>query len=415
MFLRLASKSLLSRKGSVILAFFAICVSVLVLLGIEHLRLEAKNSFKRTVSGVDLIVGARTGNINLLLYSVFRLGSATNNISWETYQTIANNRNVAWTIPISLGDSHKGYRVIGTSQDYFEHLQFGQKQSLRFEQGEAFASVFDVVLGHEVAEKLNYQLGDKIVIAHGLGQTSFSLHDDKPFTVVGILEATGTPVDQSLHVSLAGIEAIHIDWQNGVKIPGVTIPAEEVEQYDLTPKSITAFMVGLQSRMLTFRIQRDINTYSREPLLAILPGVTLNELWQMISVMEDTLRLVSALVLFAALLGLSAMLLASIRERENEIAVMRAMGASPWFVLCLIEIEALLITFFASVFACLLLFLVLLGGQGFLATNFGLFLNINLLNVENLKMLGLVMFCSLVISAVPASMAFSKALQTQLR
>ena len=117
MFFRLAYKSLLDRKGSVLLTLLAISVSIFVLLGIEHIRHQAKESFGNTVSGTDLIVGARTGNLNLLLYSVFRIGNATNNIRWETYEEIASNPSVEWTIPISLGDSHRGYRVMGTSAD----------------------------------------------------------------------------------------------------------------------------------------------------------------------------------------------------------------------------------------------------------------------------------------------------------
>jgi len=176
-----------------------------------------------------------------------------------------------------------------------------------------------------------------VVLAHGMGKTSFSLHDDKPFTVTGILAPTGTPVDQTLHVSLEGIEAIHIDWQNGVRMPGSSSnTGTDFSGLDLTPDSITAFMVGLESKMATFKVQRAINDYSREPLLAILPGVTLSQLWQMMSMMENTLRLVSAFVLIAALLGLSAMLLASIREREREMTVMRTMQITLACLLALI-------------------------------------------------------------------------------
>ena len=112
MFIRLATKSLLNRKGSVLLTILAMSVSIFVLLGVEHIRGQSKQSFNNTVSGVDLIVGARTGSLNLLLYSVFRIGSPTNNIAWDTYQSISNNAKVAWAIPISLGDSHQGYRVM---------------------------------------------------------------------------------------------------------------------------------------------------------------------------------------------------------------------------------------------------------------------------------------------------------------
>jgi putative ABC transport system permease protein len=398
MFIRLAWRSLLNRRGSVALTFLAISVSVFVLLGIEHIRQQAKFSFNNTVSGVDLIVGARTGDINLLLYSAFRLGSATNNVTWESYQEIAEKPKVAWTIPISLGDSHKGYRVMGTTIDYFKHFRYGQKKVLGFTHGEAFSEVFDVVLGAVVARKLNYQLNDKLVLAHGIASTSFSLHDETPFRVVGILKPTGTPVDYTLHVSLSGVEAIHSD----------------LALHNVTPKTITAFMVGLHSKMATFHMQREINNYRAEPLSAILPGVTLTQLWQMMTIMENTLILVSALVLLASLLGLSAMLLTSIRERQREIAIMRSLGAPPLFLFMLIQTEALLITLASSAFALLLLFVSLLCFKNFLADSFSLSISTYVLNKNILYLLLSIIISALVISLIPAISAYSTALQKTL-
>jgi putative ABC transport system permease protein len=414
MFLRLALYSLWSRKGSALLTFLAITVSVFVLLGVEQIRHQAKSSFSNTVSGIDLIVGARTGDINLLLYSVFRLGNATNNISWQSYRHIAGNPDVAWAIPISLGDSHHGYRVMGTSSEYFQRFRYGQEKPLVFAEGKSFTGVFDVVLGSEVARSLGYHLGDKLVLAHGLGNTSFSQHDDKPFIVTGILKPTGTPVDQTLHVSLEGITAIHVDWTNGVKIPGHSLTPEQIAQIDLTPDSITAFMVGLKSKMATFRLQREINNYRGEPLLAILPGVTLTQLWQMMAVMENTLRLISALVLLASLLGLAAMLLASIRERQREIAVMRAIGASPWFLLALIEMEAVLITLAGALGAAGLLALSTDLAGDMLAERFGLFIDVSLMAPQSAGYVLAIIASALVVGLIPGVAAYRNALHQQL-
>jgi putative ABC transport system permease protein len=398
MFIRLAWRSLLSRKGAVAMTFLAITVSIFVLLGIEHIRQQAKSSFNNTVSGIDLIVGARTGEINLLLYSVFRLGNATNNISWSSYQDISTNPKVAWTIPISLGDSHKGYRVMGTTTDYFKHFRYGQKQTLNFTQGKPFSAVFDVVLGAAVARELNYQLGTQIVLAHGMASTSFTQHDDKPFRIVGILQPTGTPVDQTVHVSLRGIEAVHA----------------ERGQHNFTPTTITAFMVGLKSKMATFHVQREINNYQPEPLSAILPGVALSQLWQITAIMENTLILVSILVLLASLLGLSAMLLTSIRERRREIAIMRSLGAPPSFLFLLIQTEALLITLASSAFALLLLFLCLLSLRSFLTENFSLLISTNIFDNNIVYLLLIILVSAMIISLVPAISAYSNALQKRL-
>ena len=406
-FLKLAFKSLISRRGSVVLTCLAMTVSVFVILGVEHIRNQAKDSFYSTVSGADLIVGARTSSTNLLLYSVFRIGSATNNVSWESYLDITSDNKVRWAIPISLGDSHRGYRVMGTTLDYFEHFSYGKKRNLEFADGKPFYDLFDVVLGSQVARKLGYEIGDRLTLAHGIGKTSFSLHDDKPFKVSGILAPTGTPVDQTLHVSLQGIEAIHVDWK-----PGSQKSADEVRpltKEDLSIKSVTAFVLGLKSRMSTFEVQRNINEYSGEPLLAILPGVALSELWEMINILEGVLQLISYLILFSALLGLSAMLLASIREREQEIRLFRAIGASPSFLFFLIQLEALIICGFSILFGSACLLFCLGVSKEILSANFGLYVEANILSTDSIVLMSLVVIATFGVASIPSLGAYKKA------
>lgn len=409
MFFKLALKSLLNRRGSVILTLMAMTVSIFVLLAVEHMRYQAKESFANTVSGVDLIVGARTGSLNLLLYSVFRIGSPTNNITWDSFEDIASKPEVEWAIPIALGDSHRGYAVMGTNRDYFEFFSYGNQHRLNFQEGRAFSQVFDVVIGSDLARNLGYSLGEKLVLSHGIASISFSLHGDHPFEIVGILAPTGTPVDQTLHVSLAGIEAIHIGWQQGVQMPGSSITTDQIEQLKLQPESITAFMLGLKSRMATFRVQRTINDYDREPLLAILPGVALSELWQMMNVLENTLRLISVLILTAALLGLSAMLLASIRERNREVQLLRIVGASPIFLFLLIELEALLIILLSTWLGMSMLYVCLIVAGDFLASEYGLYIQSNILSESALYLVLIVVVANLVVAAIPALSIYKRA------
>jgi len=338
--IRLALASLWNRRATALLTLVMVALSLSLLLTVDRVREDTRASFSNTLSGTDLIVGGRTGSLNLLLYSVFRIGNATNNISWESYTDLRRNSAVDWTVPLSLGDSHRGYRVIGTTTDYFEHYQFGRNQTLSFSSGRPFGDVYDVVLGAEVAGALGYQLGDQIVVAHGLGSTSFELHDDKPFVVVGILDATGTPVDRSLHVPLEGITAMHIDWRQGVKLPGFSVSAEEAREMDLTPDSVTAVLVGMKSRVQTFSFQRLINQYRAEPLSAIIPGATLQELWQLIGIAENALIAVSFMVVVTGLLGMVTVILAGLNERRREIAILRALGARPGHILGLLMLES---------------------------------------------------------------------------
>jgi putative ABC transport system permease protein len=414
MLFNIAWRSLRHRKVTVLLTLFSIAVSVMIVLSIEHIRQQTKKSFTSTLSSTDLIVGARAGRINLLLYSVFRIGNATNNISWESYQAIRQQKGVSWTIPLSLGDAHKSYRVLGTTADYFTHYRYGQKQALLFSKGKLFTGVYDAVLGAETARKLNYQLGDNIILSHGIADVSFTQHDDKPFTVVGILKSTGTPVDQTIHISLAGMEAIHIDWQNGVPIHtangSLKISAEDALKKDLTPKNITAFLLGLDNRMMTFRLQRQINHYPKEALMAVLPGIALSELWQTMNLAEKVLSLVASLVVVSSLLGMITIILSTLQQRQQEIALLRAIGASPWFIFGLIEVEVFITTLGGILVGLILLWLGLLIAQPFITDYYGLFIDTVPLTLSTLYYCGIIILIALVMACIPAALAYRQAL-----
>lgn len=413
MLIKLARLSLWNRRSTLILTLLSLSISIALVLGIDHLRNQAKESFSKTLSGTDLIVGARSGSINLLLYSVFRIGNATNNITWQSYQELANHSAVDWVIPISLGDSHRGYRVLGTNEMYFVHYQFGQKQHIAFAEGKIFKGVYDAVLGAEVAQKLGYKLGDKIILAHGSSDITLSKHDDKPFTVIGILQATGTPVDRTVHVNLAAIEAIHLDWQGGTQAKH-KMTAEEALQHDLTPTAITAMLVGLKSRSTTFVVQRQINEYPDEPLHAILPGVALSELWQMLAMVENLLAVISVLVLVAALMGMTTSLLSAMNERQREIAILRSLGASARYLFILIELEVLLIVSGALILGAGVLSLVLFASHNYLAQKFGLFVSVNPIQSYTVLGAGLVIVLALSLGALPAFVAYKRALNKGL-
>ncbi len=343
--LRLAAKSLLNRRLTAGLTVLSVAASVALLLGVDRIRAETKASFANTIAGADLIVGARGGPINLLLYSVFRIGDATSNMSWQSYRRIAARPEVEWTIPLSLGDSHRGFRVLGTSGDYFARYRFGRDQGLRFRAGEPFDHAHDAVLGAEVAAALRYRLGEEIVVSHGIGDASFVHHDEAPFRIVGILARTGTPVDRTVHIGLAGIEAIHADAAAGhlSDAPG-DAHTDDVQEDARPPDAITACIVGLKSRSMLFGVQRFVNEHRAEPLMAIVPGVVLQQLWELVGVAETALLAVSAFVVAAGLVGLLTMLLAGLAERRREMAVLRSLGAGPRLVFGLLVAEATILT-----------------------------------------------------------------------
>ena len=403
---RLALQSLMNRWVTALLTVASIALSVLLLLGVEKVRNGARESFANTISGTDLILGARSGSIQLLLYSVFRIGNATNNITWESFQEIAGQPEVAWAVPLSLGDSHRGFRVLGTTPDYFKHYRYRRTNTLEFASGRVFDDLFDAVLGADVADALGYKLGDKMVVAHGLGSVSFSEHDDKPFRVAGILRKTGTPIDRTVHVSLAAIEAIHVDWQSGARQPGQGVSADDVRRMDLAPKAITSAFLGLKSRLATFRLQRAINEYPREPLSAIIPGVALQELWDLVSVAETALTAVSIMVVVTALIGMVVMILTTLNERRREMAILRSVGARPSTILGLLTAEAGLLTVAGVALGTALLYVSLAVLRPVIDRMWGLNLTIEPLNTHELQMLAGVVLAGLLAGLLPAIRAY---------
>ncbi|MCC4783241.1 peptide ABC transporter permease [Vibrio lentus] len=405
----LALKSVLNRKATAILTILTVAVSVILLLGVERVRTEAKSSFANTISGTDLIVGGRSGQVNLLLYSVFRIGNATNNIDWKSYEEFSQHNAVKWAIPISLGDSHKGFRVMGTNHSYFENYRYGSKQPLTFQQGKEFKQLFDVVIGADVAKKLDYKIGDHIILAHGISDVAFSRHDNLPFTIVGILAPTGTPVDKTVHVSLEAIEAIHVGWESGANL-GHTPDAETLKTYDFQPKQITAMMVGLKSKIQTFALQREINNYRQEPLSAIMPGIALHELWGMMAVAEQALLIVSGFVVVAGLLGMLSSLLTSLQERRREMAILRAMGARPRHVFGLLISEASALTFLGITLGVAVLFALIAVVAPIVQQSYGINISISAITPHEWKLLILVQVAGIIIGFIPAFRAYRQSL-----
>ena len=406
----LAWHSLMNRRFTAMLTLISVALSVALLVGVERLRNETRSSFANTISGTDLIVGARSSPAQLLLYSVFRIGDATNNMSWRSYQDLRSHPKVAWSVPMSLGDSHRGFRVLGTTRDYFEHYRHARQKTLQLAQGRVFDDIYDAVLGAEVARKLGYRLGDQITLAHGAADVAFARHGDKPFRVAGILEPTGTPVDHTVHVGLEGIEAIHIGWQSGAPLPGTGASAEQARNMDLTPKTITAVLLGLKSKVATFQVQRFINEYRQEPLSAILPGVALNQLWDLIGIAENALLLVSVFVVIVGMFGMLTALMTGLNERRREMAILRSVGARPIHVFALIMGEAGLLTLLGVTLGVAALHGILLVARPVMQSQFGISLALGTPSLTEAGLLASVILAGFLVGAIPSYRAYKLSL-----
>ncbi len=414
--IRLVIRSLLNRRLTSFLTLMSVMLSVALLIGVERVRQGARESFKNTISQTDLIVGARGGTIQLLLYAVFRMGSATANISYETYEKLKANPDVAWTIPYSLGDSHRGFRVVGTTGDFYEHYRYRHDKKPEFEEGgRAPNGVFETALGGDVAAKLGYKLGQRIVLAHGVSDVTIQKHDDKPFTIVGILQKTATPIDRSVYITLEGMEAIHIDWQDGAPpLPGQEMPAAQLTAQKIPIKAITAFLLGAKSRIDTLRLQRMVNDYEDEPLMAIIPGVALDELWDGLSYAEDGLRVVSAFVVVVGLLGMLVSIYNSLNERRREMAILRSVGAGPRLIFTLMVTESLVLTVVGAMLGVLFMYSLLFTLQPVIERHFGLFIPIKPPSLEEWIYLGTIFVLGLGLGIIPAGRAYRNTLHDGL-
>jgi putative ABC transport system permease protein len=456
--LTLVRKSLANRLLATTLTIASIALSVALLLGIENVRTGMRQSFSNTISRTDLIVGARGGSLQLLLSSVFGIGSPSNNISWQTYERLRKHPAVAWTIPISIGDSHRGFRVVGTDSSFYQHFRYGGAREIRFAEGRRADDVFDVVLGHQVAAELGYGVGADVVITHGLHGTGIMDHDEHPFRVVGILERTFTPVDRSLYVTLQGIDAMHEGFMadpfaaggrpNFAAPPDFSAPRDFTAPRDVPaddtaaaddhvhaaphahdtadaalhahgaaahdrgqpPAQITAFYLGATTRIATLQLQRDINTFENEPLSAILPGIALAEMWRGIGYAEDALLIVTFFVVAVGLIGMLLSLYSSLEARRREMAILRAVGTGAPRIFVLLVLESGLLGVAGAVSGVVLVYALLYLLKGFVESSFGLYLPIQPPTTTAFLYLGAVIAASFLIGLVPAVRAYRNSL-----
>ena len=412
--LQIAARSAWNRRGTLALVMLSIALATALLLSLERLRSDIRSSFTQSVSGTDLIVGARTGPVQLMLYAVFRVGGATNSIGMDSVRAVGAHRAVAWTVPIALGDSHRGHPVLGTTPEYFTRFAYGDSQPLALAEGRAFAGTLDglyeAVIGAEVAEKLGYRLGQRITLSHGMasgpGAALETPHADKPFTVVGVLARTGTPVDRTVHISLQAIEAIHLDWAGGAPLPGVSIAPEHARKFDLEPKQVTAVLVGLKNRVAVFNVQRFVADYEGEALLAVLPGVALDELWAVVGLGERALLAVSGLVALVSLASLVAVVLAGLNERRRELAVLRAVGAGPRHVLVLLATEGALVTLLGALTGAAVAAGAVVAAGPWVQQRFGVTLQASAPTAEQWALFGAVLAAGMLASLVPGWRAY---------
>lgn len=410
----LTFKSIKNRKFTSFLCVLSIALSVTLFLGIERIRNGARDGFTNTISKTDLIVGAKGGPLQLLLYTVFHIGGAVNNIKMSTYNDIKANPQVEWTIPISLGDAYRGFRVVATDENFYEHYRFrGDRKVELVEGGRVPTDTFDVVIGHEVAKKYKHKVGDPIVISHGLSAQSILSHDNTPFKIVGIIAPTQTPIDTGVYITLQGMEAIHFGWETGVP-SGEAIDAERFKKENIEVTQLTSFMVKLKSRIAVLRMRRNIDQYEAEPVMAIIPALSLQEMWETISYVEQILFLVSLCVLLVGMMSILISLYTSINERRREMAILRSLGASARHIFMLLIFESSFLVLMGCILGVLSMYGLLFFVSPWLESNFSVYLPIETLSKTEWMYLGAIFVVGTLAGLIPAIKAYMNSLQDGL-
>ena len=402
--------SMRSRLIPIVLVIVALSTSMALLLAIDRVHDATKTGFNQSLSGVDLVIGPRGSGLELVLYTVFHLGKPTNNITTTTLSDISKNPMIEWAVPVALGDSHRGFRVISTTNKYFDHVKFGDVQSIEFAQGVPFEKLHEVVIGSEVAKTLGYKLGTSLFVTHG-SETLGKSHDDFAFQVSGILAPTGTPTDKAVFVSLEGYELIHLGWSNGSKAISLRdLDASAIPRDRLYPKTVTAVYLGLTSKLGLFKFIRTVNEYPDEAISAVIPGVALAELWSMVGAVDKAFQILNWLIIGISLVGMVTMTLTGLDSRTREMTILRSLGASPYALASLVLLETLVIGLFAVASAVGLVRLLTWAAADFLSDWTGIRTELTWLTPTEFFTLIIIVLAGLVTSLIPAAMVYRRSI-----
>ncbi len=407
--LNIALKSLLNRKTPFILSIISISLSIILFLGVNRIKEGTKESFANTVSQADLIIGARGSGLQLLLYTIFHLGNATNNISWSSYETIKNNPMIDWVIPFSMGDSYRGYRVIATNENFFKHYRFLGERKIELTAGKIPNDIFEVALGAHIAQQQKLKVGDKITLSHGLSQQTIFQHTDMPFVVSAIINETNTPVDRALYITLEGMEAIHIDWQDGIpnqKEHSTT----SLKKEDIRISSLTSILARADNRINTLALMRDINEFKKEPLMAVIPGSVLNQLWETVSYVEAAFEVILIFVILIGILGMMISIYTSLDSRRRELAILRAIGASHKSIIFLLVLESFLTCSLGCLLGYCVNFFSIKIINPFIIKEFGIIIQQNSIQKFELFYLLIIILFASIIGLIPALKAYKNSL-----
>ncbi len=342
--LRLSINYILHRKLNSFLCILLLTIGIATLITATLIYKTVENNITNNVKNIELVVGAKGSPIQVILSSVYHIDIPTGNISWNEAQKLMKNKNLKSAVPLALGDNYKGYRIVGTKDDFYKLYNAELKE------GALPKEDFDVVIGHTVAKKNGLKIGDKILGSHGLVQSDDN-HNEFPYTVVGIAKKTNTVFDRLVITTLNAVWVIHgHEAEHGHEEHGEHADEheehghEEHGEHEIkeADKEITALLVSFRSPIAAMQLPRTINKETN--MQAASPAMETTRMMSILGIGIDSLKLFGAILVISSFLSVFIALLNSINERKYDIAVLRAMGKSKGFIFKMVTFEGLLIT-----------------------------------------------------------------------
>ena len=290
---------------------------------------QLDRNFERDLAGIDLVVGAKGSPIQLILAGVFHIDVPSGNIPLAEVQKLQTHPQVAKLIPLSLGDTFKGFRLVGTTPAYAQHY------AATLAQGAMWTQPMQAVIGHEVAQQTGLTVGHKFAGSHGLGGSGHS-HGENPYQVSGILARCACVLDRLVLTATESVWKVHEDATVADASDRAVLEAE---------REVTMALITYKSPLAAVSMPRFINTTT--DMQAAAPAIEITRLLRMVGVGTDVLRGFAAVLLLTAGLSVFIALWNAVRERRADLAMLRMLGASPQKVAGLVLCEALLLAVLA--------------------------------------------------------------------
>jgi putative ABC transport system permease protein len=292
---------------------------------------QLNKAFDKDLAGIDVVVGAKGSPMQLIMCGVFHIDVPPGNIPLKAVKALEKNPMIASVIPISLGDNLRGFRIVGTSHKYIEHY------GATLAQGRVWDAPMQVVVGSIVAKKLGIQVGNTFIGSHGLGAGGH-LHGENPYTVVGILQPSGTVVDRLIVTDTASVWKVHEDY---------TAVDDEDRKIMEEEREVTMALIQYKTPLAAMSFPRMVNTTTE--MQAASPAVEISRLLNMLGIGTDVLRAFAGVLLLTAGLSVFIALWSAVRERRSDLALLRMLGAPPAKIAALLMGEALWLGAMAAV------------------------------------------------------------------